>query len=70
MSEFDGRLRGSYAGLILLHGELRIPYFNANLVLDLLDTHLGLAEFQFRAHLCSLGRAVAYGNVQRGRICR
>ena len=60
-----GRLRGLYAGAVLLHRKLRVAHFDANLVLNLLQPHLRLAIFQFGAHLGRLGDTVAQRNSQR-----
>ena len=57
--QLNGCLARCHAGAVLLHRELRIPNFDAHLVLELLQPHLGLPVFQFGAHLVCLGGPVA-----------
>ena len=56
--EVHGGLRSIDARPVLLHIELRVPHFNPHLVFELLQPNLRLAQFQFRAHLVGLRRAV------------
>src|SRR5260370_38693144 len=58
--ELSRRLSGLHSRAILLHIELRVPHFVANLVFELVLTHLSLAIFQLTAHLVGLTLAVAY----------
>src|SRR5882672_9215984 len=64
MSQLHRCFRGIYAGTVLLHRVLRVANLDANLVLDLLETHLGLTVFQFGANLYGLRSPVTQGNVQ------
>ncbi len=54
------------------HRELGIAYFDANLIFQLLQSHLRLPIFQFRTDLRRLRHPVANGNGQRSsrRLCR
>ncbi len=61
---FHGRFGRSYAGLILLDGELGLADFNAYPILGLLERHLGLAIFEFTADLHCLSGAVSQRNVE------
>src|SRR2546430_4600954 len=58
-AQFDRGSSGFHAGAVLLHGELRVAHFDAYLVLELLQAHLGLTVFQLGTHLVGLRRAVA-----------
>ena len=60
----DSCLRRSDAGTVLLHAELGVADFDADLILDLLQTHLGLLEFQFRTNLQGLRGAITQRNIQ------
>ncbi len=62
--EIDRGPGGINGSAVLLDIELRIADFDAHLVFELLQAHLGLAVFEFRAHLVSLGGAVAQWNIQ------
>ena len=57
-------LGGGYTGAVLLHSKLGVADFDADLVFDLLQAHLGLLIFQFRADLHGLGGAVAQRDVE------
>ena len=55
----DGVLGGLHSGAVLLHVKLRIADFDAYLIFQLMQPHLGLAIFEFRAHLVGLRFAIA-----------
>src|SRR5260370_7717524 len=62
--ELSRRLGGLHSRAILLHIELRVPHFNANLVFELVLAHLSLSIFQLSAHLVGLSFAVAQRYIQ------
>ena len=59
LPNIGGGLGRSYAGLILLHGKLGLPDFDADAVFGLLQSHLTLPIFEFAADLYRLSGAVA-----------
>ena len=64
MAQVNCGLRGSHTGAVLLHRELRVAHFDAHLVFQLLQSHLGLAIFQFRTDLRRLRHPIAQRNGQ------
>ena len=58
-------LAASTAARFCTDRELRVTNFNADLVFQLLQTHLRLARFKLRAHLVRLRRAITQRNVDR-----
>ena len=61
----DRILRGLHGGTILLHVELRVAHFDAYLIFQLVQPHLCLAVFEFRAHLVGLRFPIAQRDVKR-----
>jgi len=64
LRDFYSFARRNHSRAILRHRELRIAYFNSNLVLELLQVELGLSEFQFGTYLVSLRGAISQRDVQ------
>ena len=55
----DRILRRLHCGTVLLHIELRVAHFDAYLIFQLVQSHLRLAVFEFRAHLVGLRFPIA-----------
>src|SRR5580692_9842150 len=64
MAQFDRGLSCRHCSPVLGQCELCVPHLNADLILDLLHTHLRLPIFHLCTNLCGLTSAVAYRDVQ------
>lgn len=64
LSQIPRLARGLNAGSGLVQRILRVVYFDAHLLLKLLQTQLGLAIFKFRSVLIRFRDSISYRDVQ------